>query len=250
MTDQGSTPQAPTMGTLALLKSVIENRLNNYLCDMKPNHDDSICGFNDAWDIVREAFNETLKDKGWLTGKDREAYIATMDPADIVDDVCERPEMVVGALVAVARYARSLRMLPPVTGTGQPAGTLTEEERGLLEAQAHDWQWDGERNATGDQQAIYLAQASGLRKLLALSRTAATPTDGWRPTDPEDEELRLCGLWVTNNKTGQTTWEYYVARRDEHGNAVDSEGADIGWLWEDLQFTNFPAAPPSPGSAP
>lgn len=30
--------------------------LNNCLCEMKPGYDDSIVGFNEAWDIMREAF--------------------------------------------------------------------------------------------------------------------------------------------------------------------------------------------------
>jgi hypothetical protein len=41
------------------LKSTIDSRLNDYLCEMKPNYDDSITGFNEAWDIVRKVFEET-----------------------------------------------------------------------------------------------------------------------------------------------------------------------------------------------
>lgn len=32
--------------------------LNNCLCEMKPDYDDSIVGFNEAWDIMRKAFAE------------------------------------------------------------------------------------------------------------------------------------------------------------------------------------------------
>src|SRR6266567_8188824 len=32
--------------------SRIDARLNDYLCEMRPGYDDSIVGFNQAWDIV------------------------------------------------------------------------------------------------------------------------------------------------------------------------------------------------------
>lgn len=41
---------------LSRLKSKTDARLNDYLCEMKPGYDDSITGFNEAWDIMREAF--------------------------------------------------------------------------------------------------------------------------------------------------------------------------------------------------
>lgn len=40
---------------LSCLKSKTDLRLNDYLCEMKPGYDDSIVGFNEAWDIVRDA---------------------------------------------------------------------------------------------------------------------------------------------------------------------------------------------------
>lgn len=39
------------------LKNTIDIRLNNCLCEMKEGYDDSIVGFNEAWDIVRGAFS-------------------------------------------------------------------------------------------------------------------------------------------------------------------------------------------------
>ncbi len=39
-----------------LLKGCIDTCLNNYLCEMKPDMDDSITGFNEAWDEVRKLF--------------------------------------------------------------------------------------------------------------------------------------------------------------------------------------------------
>jgi hypothetical protein len=45
---------------LRTLKDRIDTRLNNHLCEMKEGYDDSITGFNEAWDIVRAAFAEAL----------------------------------------------------------------------------------------------------------------------------------------------------------------------------------------------
>jgi len=43
------------------LRDRINTRLNNYLCEMKPGYNDSITGFNEAWDIVREALAAVQK---------------------------------------------------------------------------------------------------------------------------------------------------------------------------------------------
>lgn len=48
---------------LRALKDRIDNRLNNRLVYMKEGWDDSIVGFNDAWDIVRTAFAEAIADE-------------------------------------------------------------------------------------------------------------------------------------------------------------------------------------------
>lgn len=45
---------------LARLKNRIDLRLGDYLCDMRPNYDDSIFGFNEAWNIVRKVFEEAM----------------------------------------------------------------------------------------------------------------------------------------------------------------------------------------------
>ncbi len=42
------------------LKNKIDLRLNDYLCEMKPNYDDSITGFNEAWDVVRKILQEEI----------------------------------------------------------------------------------------------------------------------------------------------------------------------------------------------
>lgn len=57
---------SPTLTTprpndsLRILRGLISTRLNNHLCEMQEGMDDSIVGFNEAWDIVRAAFAEAL----------------------------------------------------------------------------------------------------------------------------------------------------------------------------------------------
>ena len=46
--------------SLRILRGRISTRLNNHLCEMQEGYDDSIVGFNEAWDIVRAAFAEVL----------------------------------------------------------------------------------------------------------------------------------------------------------------------------------------------
>ncbi len=57
------------LATTQLLKDRIDYRLNDYLCEMKPNYDDSITGFNEAWDIMREIFKETFANAASNTGR-------------------------------------------------------------------------------------------------------------------------------------------------------------------------------------
>jgi hypothetical protein len=45
---------------LEQIKNRIDIRLNDHLAGMKPECDDSICGFNEAWGIVSELFRECL----------------------------------------------------------------------------------------------------------------------------------------------------------------------------------------------
>jgi len=49
------------LDVIAKIKDRIDCRLNNYLCEMKPDYDDSITGFNEAWDIVRAVFKEEIE---------------------------------------------------------------------------------------------------------------------------------------------------------------------------------------------
>jgi hypothetical protein len=45
---------------LERLKNRLDTIFNNVLCDMKPGWDDSIEGFNKAWDIARDIFAEEI----------------------------------------------------------------------------------------------------------------------------------------------------------------------------------------------
>jgi hypothetical protein len=48
------------VGDLRRLKDRLDSRLDAYLCEMKEGYDDSIVGFNQAWGIIRKAFDEAL----------------------------------------------------------------------------------------------------------------------------------------------------------------------------------------------
>lgn len=42
------------------LRTTLDYRLNNHLIEMKEGYDDSIVGFNKAWDIISSAFDDPL----------------------------------------------------------------------------------------------------------------------------------------------------------------------------------------------
>ena len=48
------------MTDLTRIKDQIDTRLNDCLCEMKPGYDDSVVGFNEAWDIVRKVIDGHL----------------------------------------------------------------------------------------------------------------------------------------------------------------------------------------------
>lgn len=47
-----------TAEELQALRDRLSNRLNDVLCEMKPDYDDSITGFNEAWDVMRKCFDD------------------------------------------------------------------------------------------------------------------------------------------------------------------------------------------------
>lgn len=74
--DSATRPTAPApegWRTMENLKNCIDSRLNDYLCEMKPDYDDSITGFNEAWDIVRKAFVDYLPPPPLNPGGDLES---------------------------------------------------------------------------------------------------------------------------------------------------------------------------------
>lgn len=50
-----------TVEEVEALRGRLGNRLNNVLCEMKPDYDDSIVGFNEAWDVMRKFFDDEVK---------------------------------------------------------------------------------------------------------------------------------------------------------------------------------------------
>lgn len=47
-----------TADDIKRLKERIDTIFNNVLCDMEPNWDDSIHGFNKAWDVIRDILSD------------------------------------------------------------------------------------------------------------------------------------------------------------------------------------------------
>ncbi len=46
------------------IKRRLDSRLADYLCDMKPDYDDSITGFNTAWNIMQDVFSDIEREQG------------------------------------------------------------------------------------------------------------------------------------------------------------------------------------------
>jgi hypothetical protein len=60
--DLAAKPSATiTMVTIERIKNRFDTIFNNVLCDMKPGWDDSIEGFNKAWDVARDIFADELR---------------------------------------------------------------------------------------------------------------------------------------------------------------------------------------------
>lgn len=53
-----------TKAELQRIKDRIDRIANDVLCDMRPNEDDSIEGFNKAWDLVRDVLKEEIERLG------------------------------------------------------------------------------------------------------------------------------------------------------------------------------------------
>jgi hypothetical protein len=77
---------APVSPAIETLKSRIDHRLNNVLCGMREGFDDSIVGFNEAWDIVRAVFKELPARAPWPTEEQVRKMIC-----QVIDGDCTCP---------------------------------------------------------------------------------------------------------------------------------------------------------------
>jgi len=71
------------------IKSHLDGRLNDHLCEMKEGWHDSVVGFNEAWDIVRQYFKEVALA---VPTPNEEAYLADIERRAVAPD----PKTVVG----------------------------------------------------------------------------------------------------------------------------------------------------------
>jgi hypothetical protein len=62
---------------LKRVKDRIDYRLNDCLCEMQPDYDDSITGFNEAWDIVTAVLREEI---ARVSGSQTENILANSAP--------------------------------------------------------------------------------------------------------------------------------------------------------------------------
>lgn len=60
MTKEQKIDAAQFTAELLRLKNRFDTIFNSVLCDLKPGWDDSIEGFNKAWDIARDIFEEEI----------------------------------------------------------------------------------------------------------------------------------------------------------------------------------------------
>jgi hypothetical protein len=87
--------------TLERLKDKIDTQLNNCLCEMKEGYDDSITGFNEAWDIIRKIFDEAL---AALEPVDAGELIQRLKNDENLDDLDE-------AIAALEEQAKKIQWL-------------------------------------------------------------------------------------------------------------------------------------------
>jgi hypothetical protein len=94
---------------LEQVKNSIDSRMNDALCEMKPDYDDSITGFDEAWDISRRTFKEAINVLiPEPRSADGEPHAVTVSLEDMA------------ALLAAARVVRQLQSLSD-TSEGAPS---------------------------------------------------------------------------------------------------------------------------------
>lgn len=116
------------------IKDRIDYRLDAHLCEMKEGYDDSICGFNEAWDLVRTVFSEALSSPP-QDGEREKALEAALKAAENITKY-ERDASYYGepgrAILPTAMYrdalsvARALIAIRALSASGQ-GGKTTEE---------------------------------------------------------------------------------------------------------------------------
>jgi hypothetical protein len=73
---------ASQVAELLRLKNRIDTICNNVLCDMSPGWDDSIEGFNKAWDVVRDIFKEEIGRATAAALRDAQSPQASVEPSE------------------------------------------------------------------------------------------------------------------------------------------------------------------------
>ena len=71
----------------------------------------------------------------------------------------------------------------------------------------------------------------------------------WQPMDtaPEDGTCILAIIDVWSFSTGHfLRWEVHAIRKEDSGEAVNIDGDDVGWYWEDFKFWKPLELPPEP----
>ena len=53
--------------SLERIKYRIDHQMNDLLCSTKPAYDDSLCGINDAYDLVRKIMLEEIERAGKIS---------------------------------------------------------------------------------------------------------------------------------------------------------------------------------------
>ena len=94
------------------------------------------------------------------------------------------------------------------------------------------------------------ANAALIAALVNGYRSGQLVVNEWRPIAEDTafcvDEIHIRGLWVTNNRTGNTHWEWFRGFLNENGCFVDVEyGESVPWDADDFTHwrPDLPAAP-------
>lgn len=107
---------------MRLLKDRIATRLNDCLCEMKPGYDDSIVGFNEAWDIVRKTIDEPAP----KPALPRISKLVGTDPRDLL-------EQIIDAANAVSHARQVLQASSPHASDYDPMAPRGERHQDAMD---------------------------------------------------------------------------------------------------------------------